>query len=69
MSAPDAAPLSESFGSVNVPLWGKNRYKNVRGGQGPKKDGFQGYTPRKRPGSFTKVCATAHEAAVSGQSK
>jgi len=62
MSVPDAAPLSEMFGTVNLPLGGKHGYKGVRGGQGPNKDGFQGYTPRKT--HFTKIYKTAHEAAV-----
>ena len=62
MIAPDAAPLTESFGALNLPLGGKHGYRGVRGSQGSKKDGFQGYTPRKT--HFTKVYETAHEAAV-----
>ena len=63
MSAPAAlSPLSESFGTANLPLGGKHGYVGVRGGQGPNRDGFQGYTPRKT--HFTKIYKTAHEAAV-----
>ena len=47
---------------LDLPLGGKNGYVGVRGGQGPRKDKFQGYTPRKT--HFTKVYKTAHEAAV-----
>ena len=62
MSATASAPLAESFGALNLPLGGKHGYRGVRGGQGSKKIGFQGYTPRKT--HFTKVYNTAHEAAV-----
>ena len=62
MGTPAATPLSESFGTVNLPLGGKHGYKGVHGGQGPNKDGYQGYTPRKT--HFTKIYKTAHEAAV-----
>ena len=62
MSASASAPLTESFGALNLPLGGKHGYRGVRGAQGSKKDGFQGYTPRKT--HFTKVYKTAHEAAV-----
>lgn len=62
MDSTVAAPLAESFGTLNLPLGGKHGYKGVRGGQGSKKDGFQGYTPRKT--HFTKVYKTAHDAAV-----
>ena len=57
-----AAPLTETFGTLSLPLGGRQGYKGVRGGQGPKRDGFQGYTPRKT--HCTKVYKTAHEAAV-----
>ena len=60
--APAATPLYESFGTLDLPLGGKHGYKGVRGGQGTNKDGYQGYTPRKR--TVTRICATAHEAAV-----
>ena len=59
---PDAAPLTERFGTLNLPLGGKHGYKGVRGSQGPKRDQFQGTTPRKT--HFTKNFAMAHEAAV-----
>ena len=62
MSAPESALLTESFGALNLPLGGKHGYHGVRGRQGSKQDGFQGYTPRKT--HFTKVYKTAHEAAV-----
>jgi len=62
MSATATTPLTESFGALNLPLGGKHGYRGVRSGQGSKKDGFQGYTPRKT--HFTKVYKTAHEAAV-----
>ena len=47
---PARAPLVEKFGMLDLPLGGKNGYVGVRGGQGPRKDKFQGYTPRKSKG-------------------
>ena len=38
-------------------------YEGVRGRQGAKKDKFQGFPPRKT--HLTKLCNTAHEAAIS----
>ena len=55
-------PLGETFGNVVLPIGGKHGYVRVRGSQGPKKDKFQGYTPKKR--HFTKNYNTAHEAAI-----
>jgi hypothetical protein len=64
MSLSHLAPalLAETFGNENLPLGGKHDYKGVRGGQGSKKNKYQGYTPRKR--HCTKLYDTAHEAAV-----
>ena len=56
------SPRVETFGSLSLPCGGKHGYVGVRGGQGSSKDKYQGYTPRKR--HFTKVCNTAHDAAV-----
>ena len=33
----------EVFGQLKLYLGGKHGYQGVRGGQGPNKDGFQGY--------------------------
>ena len=62
MASPAPAPLSERFGELNLPLGGKNGYKGVRGGQGRKKDKFQGATPRKQ--HHTGLFCTAQEAAI-----
>ena len=51
----------ERFGSLDLPLGGTHGYvgvRKVRNGH------FQGYTPKKRPGHFTKALKTAHAAAV-----
>lgn len=52
----------ERFGELRLRLGGKRGYERVRGGQGPDKDQFQGYTKGKV--HTTKLCGTAHEAAV-----
>ena len=51
-----------SMGALQLPLGGKHGFKGVRGGQGRKKDKFQGTTPKKRhrTGHFD----TPHEAAA-----
>ena len=49
----------ENFGSLQLPLGGKNKYKGVRK---VRNDQYQGYTPKK--GHTTKAFSTAHEAAV-----
>ena len=54
--------VSEPFGALRLPLGGKRGYKRVRGGQGRKRDMFQGYTAGKK--RSTQLYATAHEAAV-----
>ena len=59
---PDAPPLVERFGTLNLPLGGKQGYENVRGKQGAKRNEFQGYTPQKT--HFTKTYKSAKEAAV-----
>ena len=51
----------ERFGSLELPLGGTHGYVGVRK---VRKGHFQGYTPKKRPGHFTKECKTAHAAAV-----
>ena len=38
----------ERFGELRLPLGGKTGYIGVRGGQGPKKDKYQGYTKDKK---------------------
>ena len=52
----------EEAGGQRLPLGGVNGYLGVRGGQGKKKDKFQGVTPKKRhrTGHFH----TAKEAAI-----
>ena len=55
-------PLVERFGNLELPLGGKYEYAGVRGKQGKSRDRFQGYTPKKQ--HFTRLCDTAHEAAV-----
>ena len=62
MPDPPVGPLTEGFGGLNLPLGGKNGYHGVRGGQGSKRDRYQGCTPRKT--HFTKLYDTAHEAAI-----
>ena len=49
----------ENFGSLSLPLGGKNKYKGVRK---VRNDQYQGYTPKKR--HTTNAFSTAHEAAV-----
>ena len=61
---PARAPLVEKFGTLDLMLGGKNGYIGVRGGQGPEGRQFQGYTPRKSRGHFTKNYDTAQEAAI-----
>ena len=51
----------ERFGSLDLPLGGTHGYVGVRK---VRKGLFQGYTPKKRPGHFTKALKTAHAAAV-----
>ena len=55
------AKITERFGGVNMPLGGKHGYVSVRK---VRKERFQGYTPKKRPGHTTKDYTTAHGAAV-----
>ena len=55
-------PLVERFGNLELPLGGKYEYAGVRGNQGRSRGRFQGYTPKKK--HFTRLCDTAHEAAV-----
>ena len=62
MSCSKPAPLTETFGNTTLPLGGKHGYMGVRGGQGSKRNKYQGCTPRKT--HCTKLYDTAHEAAV-----
>ena len=52
-------PLSERFGSLNLPLGGKHGYAGIRK---VRKGFFQGYTPKKT--HTTKAFQSTHEAAV-----
>ena len=58
----ERGPLVERFGNLELPLGGKYEYAGVRGKQGRSRDQFQGYTPKKQ--HCTRLCETAHEAAV-----
>ena len=53
---------TEKFGVLDIATGGKSGYKNVRGGQGPNGDKFQGYTKGKK--HTTKLYDTAREAAI-----
>jgi hypothetical protein len=57
-----AALRFEEAGGQRLPLGGRNGYVGVRGGQGRKKDKFQGVTPKKV--HRTKHYDTALEAAI-----
>ena len=61
MPATLSKPLAENFGTLNLPLGGKNGYVGVRKA---KNGGFQGYTPKKSKGHTTGRYDTAQEAAV-----
>ena len=52
----------ERFGELRLRVGGKQGYLRVRGGQGPDKNQYQGYTKGKE--HTTKLFATAHAAAV-----
>ena len=52
---------AERFGVLELPVGGKHGYVGVRK---VRKERFQGYTPKKRPGHTTKDYTTAHRAAV-----
>ena len=45
---PRVLPRFEEVAGQRLPLGGKHGYAGVRGGQGKKKDKFQGTTPRKQ---------------------
>ena len=59
---PRAVLRFEEAGGQRLPLGGRNGYLGVRGGQGRKKDKYQGTTPQKR--HRTKHYNTALEAAI-----
>jgi hypothetical protein len=59
---PRAVLRFEEAGGQRLPLGGRNGYLGVRGGQGRKKDKYQGTTPQKR--HRTKHYDTALEAAI-----
>ena len=52
----------ERFGGLRLRVGGKHGYERVRGGQGPNKNLYQGYTKGKS--HTTKLCPSAHGAAV-----
>ena len=54
--------LVERCGDLHLLVGGANGYKRVRGGQGPDKNQFQGYTTDKK--NTTKAFNSAREAAV-----
>ena len=54
--------LVERCGSLNLLVGGINGYVRVRGGQGPGKNQFQGYTKDKK--NSTAAFDTAREAAI-----
>ena len=54
--------LVERCGDLHLLVRGVNGYKRVRGGQGPDKNQFQGYTTDKK--NTTKSFNSAREAAV-----
>jgi hypothetical protein len=54
--------LVERVGELTLRLGGKNEYERVRGGQGPDKNKYQGYTKDKK--DSTASFETAREAAI-----
>jgi len=52
----------EVCGQLKLYLGGKHGYQGVRGGQGPNKDGFQGYTKDKK--HTTRAFKEPREAAI-----
>ena len=59
---PRAVQKFEEVGGRRLPLGGINRYMHVRGGQGRKKNKYQGVSPKKK--HRTAHCDTALEAAI-----